>query len=156
MRDDLVDLHYKLGGSTGSLGLRVGMHSGPIVAGVLRGAKSRFQLFGDTMNTAARMESNGLPNRIHVSEATATLLRELGKGHWVEARKDKISAKGKGVMQTYWIDTRTHSLPSETTIEDIESRINTDTNEEDSRPTANNADDIEALQNRLQERFCKK
>ncbi len=75
----------------------------PVTAGVLRGERSRFQLFGDTVNTAARMESNGKPGRIHMSEDTAGLLQEAGKGHWLEKRTDIVRAKGKGEMQTYWL-----------------------------------------------------
>ena len=63
--------------------------------GVLRGQKSRFQLFGDTVNTAARMESNGLKDRIHVSQQTADGLIAAGKGDWVSAREDKVFAKGE-------------------------------------------------------------
>merc|ERR1711953_1184320 len=64
-------LEDSLGDGTSDLGLRVGIHSGEVTGGVLRGEKSRFQLFGDTVNTASRMESNGVKGRIHCSEATA-------------------------------------------------------------------------------------
>jgi Adenylate and Guanylate cyclase catalytic domain len=49
------------------------------------------------------MESNGLARCIHVSQETADILTSLGKGHWVHPREDKIHAKGKGELQTYWI-----------------------------------------------------
>ena len=84
--------------------MRFGLHSGPVTAGVMRGEKSRFQLFGDTVNTAARIESTGERAKIHLSEDTADLIIAAGKGHWVTARKGKVSAKGKGQLQTYWLD----------------------------------------------------
>jgi class 3 adenylate cyclase len=100
----LPSLAEKLGPDTLSLAFRVGLHSGPVTGGVLRGQKSRFQLFGDTINTASRMESNGVAGRIHISQATADELKAKGMGKWVEPRKDKIEAKGKGLMQTYFVN----------------------------------------------------
>jgi hypothetical protein len=69
---------------------------------VIRGQKSRFQLFGDTVNTAGRMESSGVPCRVHMSQEVAQLLTVAGKGHWVKPRERLAKAKGKGSMQTYW------------------------------------------------------
>lgn len=97
------ELVRELGPETNDLKLRVGLHSGPVVAGVLRGEKSRFQLFGDTMNTASRMESTGVPNRIQVSQETADLLIAADKKHWLVPRDDKVSAKGKGELVTYFL-----------------------------------------------------
>ena len=96
-------LEENLGPDTGSLALRVGLHSGSCTAGVLRGEKSRFQLFGDTMNTASRMESTGEKDRIQISQETADELILAGKTDWIMPRADKIVAKGKGEMQTYWL-----------------------------------------------------
>jgi hypothetical protein len=100
----LHSLSDQLGPETLALAMRIGLHSGPVTAGVLRGEKARFQLFGDTVNTAARVESSGKNNRIHASSATANLLIQAGKGHWVEPREDKIIAKGKGEMTTFWVE----------------------------------------------------
>ena len=74
-----------------------------MTAGVLRGEKSRFQLFGDTVNTAARMESTGMAGRIQVSHATAHYLVAHNKEHWLQQREDSVAAKGKGVLETYWL-----------------------------------------------------
>ena len=97
------------------LGMRFGLHSGPVTAGVLRGEKSRFQLFGDTVNTAARMESTGAKNRIHISPETAKLLIDSGKTAWVKPRQTLTFVKGKGDMQTYWLDFASRSTQSTAT-----------------------------------------
>jgi Adenylate and Guanylate cyclase catalytic domain len=72
-------------------------------SGVLRGDNARFQLFGDTMNTASRVESTGEQNKTQLSKATADLLIKAGKSHWIERRLDAVYAKGKGELETYWL-----------------------------------------------------
>merc|ERR1712038_640808 len=58
----------------------------------------------DTMNTASRMESTGAPNMIQVSEETATILKNEGFEKWLRPRDDLVHAKGKGLLQTYWLE----------------------------------------------------
>jgi len=99
------DLEESLGPGTADLGMRVGIHSGSIIGGVLRAAKSRYQLFGDTMNTASRIESTSSKNKIHVSQQAAELIKEAGKGSWIQPRGEPILAKGKGQLKTYWLTT---------------------------------------------------
>ncbi|CAB9502419.1 Receptor-type guanylate cyclase gcy [Seminavis robusta] len=105
-------LEVSLGPDTGDLSLRVGLHSGQVTAGVLRGDKGRFQLFGDTMNTASRMESTGVRNKIQVSQETADHLKDSGKEDWLVPRKEMITAKGKGTLQTYFLKTLSGSQQS--------------------------------------------
>jgi class 3 adenylate cyclase len=96
-------LEVALGPDTADLAFRIGLHSGPITGGVLRGDNARFQLFGDTMNTASRIESTGERHRVHISKQTADLLIAAGKTHWVKPRDETIVAKGLGELETFWL-----------------------------------------------------
>jgi class 3 adenylate cyclase len=81
---------------------RIGVHTGPITAGVIGTHKFVYDVWGDTVNTASRMESHSLPGRIQVSAATRAV---LGDDFKLE-RRGLIEVKGKGMMETYFLNGR--------------------------------------------------
>ena len=94
MQDELKNIED---GNGGVFNVRIGIDSGPAVAGVIGTRKFAYDVWGDTVNTASRMESHGLPGEIQVSEDTYKLLKDtftFEERGWVEI-------KGKGKMQTY-------------------------------------------------------
>jgi len=80
--------------------IRIGIHSGKVVGGIVGVRKYIYDVFGDTINTASRMESNSEPMRINVSEATYTILKDKFK--FIE--RDTIEVKGKGSMKMYFLE----------------------------------------------------
>ena len=77
--------------------MRIGIHSGPLVAGVIGKRKFIYDLWGDAVNTAARMESHGIPNKIHVSADTAGIIRD----RFTLESRGVVDIKGKGPMETF-------------------------------------------------------
>jgi class 3 adenylate cyclase/CheY-like chemotaxis protein len=99
MLEDIQSLSVRLGQN---LRVRIGLHSGPVVAGIIGRRKQTYDLWGDTVNTASRLESHGLPGEIQVAEST---YRRLMKQFRFEPRGE-VSVKGKGTMRTYLLKGR--------------------------------------------------
>lgn len=86
-----------------SLRMRIGIHTGPVIAGVIGIKKFIYDLWGDTVNIASRMESHGIPGCIHLSEATYECLKNR---NYLLKERGTIDIKGKGQMRTYLLEGR--------------------------------------------------
>ena len=81
--------------------MRVGVHTGPVVAGIVGVKKFQYDIWGDTVNTASRMESSGEIGRVNISEST---YREVAvERGWAFTPRGKVSAKGKGELEMYFV-----------------------------------------------------
>jgi class 3 adenylate cyclase len=96
--------------------VRIGLHCGPLTAGIIGTERIQYDVWGDTVNVASRMESTGEAGRIHVSETFALLLspspshlRERGDNSpfpipYSLRERGALEIKGKGLMTTYWLE----------------------------------------------------
>jgi len=99
MLGSVAQVHYPDGRP---VRIRIGIHAGPVVAGVIGQKKFAYDIWGDTVNVASRMESTGEPGRIQVTEAVYSRLRE----EFLFECRGRIEVKGKGSMATYFLDAK--------------------------------------------------
>jgi class 3 adenylate cyclase len=90
---------WNLGGH--SITVRIGIHVGPVVSGVIGRQRFTFDVWGDTVNIASRLERSSEPNHIHISEELKNILTKYGIFDCIN--RGEIELKGRGKMQTYWL-----------------------------------------------------
>ena len=102
MQRSVPDLKESLGLDT--LGIRIGIHTGPVVAGVIGRSKFSYDLWGDTVDLAARMESHGSVGRIHVTSHFVDVLTKASDLDWETRERCVIDVKGKGNVLSHWLN----------------------------------------------------
>jgi len=82
--------------------MRIGLHSGPVIAGIVGLKKFAYDIWGDTVNTAARMESSGEAGRVNISTATYEQVKDLAFLRFEP--RGRVMTKGKGELEMYWVE----------------------------------------------------
>ncbi|MEO8854850.1 MAG: adenylate/guanylate cyclase domain-containing protein, partial [Ginsengibacter sp.] len=95
--------------------IRIGIHTGPLVAGVVGDKKFAFDIWGDTVNTASRMEQNSEPNKINISRSTYDLVKDT----YPCIYRGKKAAKNKGMIEMYFVDVKQPVIEIEMPLDKI-------------------------------------
>jgi class 3 adenylate cyclase len=85
-----------------SFEMRAGVHTGPVVAGIVGAKKFQYDVWGDTVNTASRMESSGEAGKVNISKATYVKIKEDPQFRFLQ--RGRIEAKGKGFIPMYFVE----------------------------------------------------
>ena len=97
-----LDMLDALGDARSRWAMRIGIHAGPVVAGIIGTRKFAYDVWGDTVNVASRLETTSLPGRIHVSRPVAAAL----EGRFALEPRGAVDLKGKGEVPTWFLNGR--------------------------------------------------